>query len=216
MDRIGLPVCERRGDEVLDREAVLAVHHHQRLELPRALEHGQVLVVAHHQHVRVGQEHLEARDALGDHRAHVGERLGICARDRHVEAVVDVRGALGPAHPLLERAAQAVRVHLQCEVDDARRAACGRRLRAGVVVVGAVRAAERHRHVRVVVDRPGQHEAAGRIEHLGVDVREGADAGDGLAVDEHVGGKRLRRVDHGAAADDLPHRDCPLPTRSTA
>ena len=56
-------------------------------------------------------------------------------RDRHVEAVVDVRGALGPAHPLLERAAQAAGVHLQGEVDDAGRAAGRRRLGAGVVVV---------------------------------------------------------------------------------
>ena len=38
----------------------------------------------------------------------------------------------------------------------------------------------------VVVDRARQHEAAGRVEHLGVDAVEAADARDLLAVDQDI------------------------------
>jgi hypothetical protein len=51
VDRIGVSGRERLLHEVLDREAVLAVHHRQRLEIARALEHGEELVVGDHQHV---------------------------------------------------------------------------------------------------------------------------------------------------------------------
>ena len=76
---------------------------------------------------------------------------------------------------------------LDHEVDDARGAARRGGARAGVVVVDRMRAAERHRHVRVVVDQPGQHVAAAGVDQLGVHVAEGADRDDLLAVDQDVG-----------------------------
>ena len=209
VDRIGLARRQRLLDEVVDGEAVLGVHHHEAARLLAALEHGEEEVVGHHQHVRIGEEDLERGYARVDHRLHVGECAGVRLRDRHVEAVVHVRGALGAAHPLLERRAQATRLHLQREVDEAGRAARGRGLRAGVVVVRGRSAAERHREVRVVVDRAREHEAARGVQHLGVDALEAADAGDRLAVDEDI---REDGVDGGhdrAAANDLLRHEAP-------
>ena len=107
--------------------------------------------------------------------------------------------------PLIERRAQAARVLLDHEVDYAGGAAGRCRARAGVVVVDRVRAAERHRHVRVVVDQPRQDVAAARVDDLGVHVPECPDGGDLLAVDEHVGDRRVGGGHDGAAADQLPH-----------
>jgi hypothetical protein len=122
-----------------------------------------------------------------------------------VEAVVHVRGALGAALPLLERGAQPARLLLDDEVDDAGRAARGGGACAGVVVVDRARPAERHGHVRVVVDQPRQHVTAARIDHLRVDVADGAHRQDLLAVDEHVGDGLLAGVHDRAALDQLSH-----------
>ena len=131
-------------------------------------------------------------------------------RDRHVEAVVDVRGALGPALPLLERRAQAARVHLQREVDDAGRAAGRRGLRAGVVVVDAPGAAERHREVRVVVDRARQHEAAGGVDRPRRRRRRTLPTPAIVSPSISTSARTVSDGGHDrAAADDLPHGDPP-------
>ena len=72
------------------------------------LEHAEEEVVGDHQHALVGEEDLEGADALLDHRLHVGERALVGLRDRHVEAVVHVRGAArrGPATPPARSAAR--------------------------------------------------------------------------------------------------------------
>src|SRR4029077_1019536 len=41
-------------------------------------------------------------------------------------------------------------------------------------------------HVRVHVDRPGQHQAAGRVDHLGAAALDPAHAGDQAVLDQHV------------------------------
>ena len=170
VDGVGLARGQRALHEHVDGPAVLAVDHGQRAQVARVLEHPQEQVVGDHQHAAVGQEDLEGADALGDHRLHVGEGALVGLGDRHVEAVVDVRRAVGPVAPFLQRGAQAVGVLLNHEVDDAGGSSRRGRARARVVVVDRAGAAERHRHVRVVVDQPGQHEAAGGVDHLRVDV----------------------------------------------
>jgi hypothetical protein len=206
VDRVGVALRQRLLDQVVDAVAVLGVHHDQAAGLLGAVERRQEEVVGDHQRAAVREEHLEGRDALVDHRLHVGERAVVGLRDRHVEAVVDVRGTLGAPLPLLQRGAQAARVHLQREVDEARDAAGRRRLRAGVVVVVRPGAAERHRQVRVVVDQARQHVAARRVDRLGVDAVERADGRDRFPVDQHVRLDRVRRRDDRAPADDLLHR----------
>jgi hypothetical protein len=119
--------------------------------------------------------------------------------------VVDVRGAVGAALPVLERRAQAARLLLDHEVNDAGRSSRGGGARARVVIVDRARAAERHRHVRVVVDQPGEDVAAARVDHLGVDVPHRADGDDLLPVHQHVRHGRLAGVHNRAALDQLPH-----------
>ena len=210
VDRVRLAGCERTLDEDVDRPAVLAVHHRQRAEVARGLEDAEEQVVGDHQHALVGEEDLEGGDALLDHRLHVGERALVGLRDRHVEAVVDVRGAGRAVLPLVERGLQPTAVLLDHEVDDAGRAAGGGGARAGVVVVDRARAAERHRHVRVVVDEARQHIAAGRVDDLGVGVADVADGDDLLAVDEHVGERRAGGGHDRAAAHELSHEAPPV------
>ena len=205
VDRVGLARGEGALDEHVDRVAVLAVDHRERVEIAGAAEHLEEEVVADHDRALVGEEDLEGADALLDHRLHVGERAVVGLGDRHMEAVVDVRGAVGAALPLLERRAQPVRMLLDHEVDDAGRPAGRRGARARVVVVDRHRPAERHRHVRVVVDQPGEDVAAARVDHLGVDVPERADGDDLLAVHQHVRHGRLAGVHNRAALDQLPH-----------
>ena len=210
VDRVRLAGRERALDEHVDRPAVLAVHHRQRAEVARGLEHAEEEVVGDHQHALVGEEDLEGGDALLDHRRHVGERALVGLRDRHVEAVVDVRGAGRALLPLVERGLQPAALLLDHEVDDAGRAAGRGGARAGVVVVDRARAAERHRHVRVVVDQPRQHVAAGGVDHLGVGVPDVADGDDLLAVDQHVGDRRVGGGHDRAAADELSHDAPPV------
>ena len=210
VDRVGLAGRERALDEHVDRPAVLAVHHRQRVEVARGLEHAEEQVVGDHQHALVGEEDLEAGDALLDHRRHVGEGALVGLGDRDVEAVVDVRGAGRALLPLIERGLQPAALLLDHEVDDARRPAGRGCTRAGVVVVDRARAAERHRHVRVVVDQARQHEAAGRVDDLRVGVPDVADGDDLLPVDQDVGDRRVAGGHDRAAADERSHAAPPV------
>jgi hypothetical protein len=210
VDRVGLSRCERALDEHVDDPAVLAVDHGQCVEVTCGLEHAEEQVVGDHQDAPVGQEDLEGADALLDHWLHVGECALVGLGDRHVKAVVHVRGAAGAVAPLLQRGAQPVGVLLDHEVDDAGRASRRRGAGAGVVVVDRVRAAERHRHVRVVVDQPREHVAAAGVDQLGVNVAEGAHGHDLLTVDQHVGKRRLRGGHDRAALNELSHAAPPV------
>ena len=124
--------------------------------------------------------------------------------DRHVEAVVDVGGAVGAAVPLLARVLQRPADVLDDEVDDARRPAGGGGRGTRVVVLAAPGAAERHREVRVVVDQPRQDKTAGGVDLL-VGRQAGSDGDDGLPVDQHVGVERVGGGDDPPTADEPPH-----------
>ena len=160
-----------------DGVAVLAVDHHQAAGLAGLLEHGEELLVVDHQRALVGHEDLEGGHAVLHALPHLGDRRRRGVGDRHVEAVVDVGGAVGAPVPLVERVLQRAADVLDAEVDDARRPARGGRRGAGVVVVATPGAAERHREMRVVVDQPRQHEAAGGVD-LFVGLEAGADGDD--------------------------------------
>ena len=187
-----------------DGVAVLAVDHHQAAGLAGLLEHGQELLVVDHQRALVGHEDLEGRDALVDAVAHLGDHARLRVGDRHVEAVVDVRGAVGAPVPLLARVLQRPADVLDDEVDDAGRPARGGRRGAGVVVVATPGAAERHREVGVVVDQPRQHQAAGGVD-LFVGRKAGPDRDDRLALDQHVGVERVGGGDDPPTPDETTH-----------
>ena len=218
VDGGGVARGQRARDEHVDDVAVLGVDHDERAEVAGALHRRRELVVADHELALVGHEELEARHARVDHRAHVLDRRGVGVRDRHVEAVVDVRRAVRAALPLLERGGEAVGLALDREVDDARDAAGRRGARAGVVVVGGPHAHERHGHVGVVVDQPGEQEAPRRVDDRGALRRlDGPHRGDALAVDEDVGVVLAVGRDDAAALDQRVVRHAVrLPCRTSS
>jgi hypothetical protein len=156
-------------------------------EVTGALHRRRELVVADHQLALVGHEQLEGADALLGHQLHLVERGLAGVRDRHVEAVVDVRGAVRAALPLGQRGAQVVRLALDREVDEAGHAAGRRGPRARVVVVGGHHPHERHRQVGVVVDQARHHQAAGHVDGGGPGRVDRAHRRDLLALDQDVG-----------------------------
>ncbi len=187
VDRRDVAARERALDQQVDDVAVLGVHHRQRIEVSGALHAGGELVVANHQRTLVGHEQLERANARLRHRGHVLEDRLAGVGDRHVKAVVHMRGSVGATAPLVERGLEIVGMLLDREIDEARHSAGSRRLRAGVVVVGRHRSHERHRQVRVIVDQAWQHEAARRIHDVGsLGSDDTTDGGDLLPVDQDV------------------------------
>ena len=215
VDRRGVAARERALDEQVDDVAVLGVHHRQRIEVSGALHARGELVVANHQRPFVGHEQLEGADARLRHRSHVLEDRLAGVRDRHVKAVVDMRGPVGATAPLVERGLETVGLLLDREVDEARHSAGSCRLRAGVVVVGRHGAHERHRQVRVIVDQARQHEAPRGIDEVGSlgsdDTTDGSDllpVDQDVAVELAVGGDDCSVGDQGGMA----HGSLPLST----
>ena len=100
---IGLAAGERLGDEHVDGDAVLGVHHDHRPGLAGVLHRPQDLAVVGVEHAGVGHEQLEAGDALVvDEVRHRLQRLLVDAADDLVEAVVDGAVAVGLAVPVGE------------------------------------------------------------------------------------------------------------------
>ena len=153
--RVGLAALEGLGDEDVDGDAVLGVHHHQPAVGGGPLHGPEDLAVVAVEDAGVGHEQLEAGDALADQHVHLLERLvGDVAHD-HVKAVVDGTLALGLGEPGVEALAQRLAVGLDGEVDDRRRTAPRRRPGAGLEGVGGRRAPERQLHVVWASTPPG-------------------------------------------------------------
>jgi hypothetical protein len=117
--RVGLAAGERLGDEHVDRDAVLGVHHDHRAAVGRLLHGPQDLPVVAVEDARVRHEHLEAGDALVlDEVRHRLQRLLVDTADDLVEAVVDRAVAVGLAVPLGEALVHVLAGALHGEVDD--------------------------------------------------------------------------------------------------
>ena len=165
LHRVGPPRGQRLGHQLVDRDAVLRVHHDHRAGV-RGPQHGpQDLAVGGVEHARVGHEHLEAVHARADAGLHLLERGVVDVGDDHVEAVVDRAVAVRLRVPLVQRGQQRGALGLDREVDDRGGAAPGGGPGPGLEGVRRERAAERHLHVRVHVDAAGQHVPPGGVEH---------------------------------------------------
>ena len=123
VDRRRVATGQRAGDEEIDDVPVLGMDHGERVEVARPLHARHQRIVAGHELALVGHEELEGADTAVDHRRHVVEHRLAGVGDRHVKPIVDVRGAVGPSRPLLERRLQRVRLTLDGEADQARDAA---------------------------------------------------------------------------------------------
>jgi hypothetical protein len=213
LHRIGAALGQRGGNQLVDGDAVLGVHHDGGADGPRLGHGAQDLTVRRVEHARVSHEHLEAVHAGLDAGLHLLERAVVDVRHDHVEAVVHRAVAVRLAVPLVQGGQQRGPLGLHREVDDRGGAAPGRRGGAGGERVGREGAAERHLQVRVRVDAAGDDVRAvgvddpvGHPRPLLGDVRAGrGQRGDALAVDEHVGGQRAGRVDDRATADQRHH-----------
>ena len=163
--RVGVAAGDRLGDEYVDGDAVLGVHHDHRPGLGGVLHRSQDLAVVGVEDARVGHEQLEARDALVvDEVGHRLERLLVDATDDLVERVVDRALTGGLVVPRTERILHAAARVLHGEVDDRRDAAPRRGAGAGLERVGRLGATERHLHVGVHVDAAGHDVLAGGVD----------------------------------------------------
>ena len=160
--------------------------------------------VVQHEHAGIGHEQFERRDAFADQSAHFLELRVAKFRDDAVKGVVGHGLAVGFFHPGVERVAQGLALVLNREIDQRGRAAEGRGARAGLEIVGAGGAAERHIQMRVHVDPAGNDDAALGVENFRgvVDGEILADRDDLAAGDADVGRVRIRCGDDRAVAND--------------
>jgi hypothetical protein len=208
--RVGLAALQRLGDEHVDGDAVLGVHHDQAAVARRRLHGPQDLAVVAVEDARVGHEQLEAGDALADEHVHLLEGLLVDVAHDHVEPVVDGALALGLGEPAVEALAQRLADALHGEVDDGGGAAPRGRPGAGLERVGGGGAAEGQLHVGVDVDPAGDDVAPGGVDDplgaVGPGVGQArarhAQGDDLFPVDQDVGLHLLGGGDDQAVADD--------------
>jgi len=215
--RVGLAAGERLGDQHVDRDAVLGVHHDHRPGLTGVLHGSQDLAVVGVENARVGHEQLEAGDALVvDQVGHRLQRLVVDAADDLVERIVDRAVARRLLVPLGESVVHRLTGALDGEVDDGGDAAPRRGDRAGLERVGGEGAAERQLHVGVGVDAAGDDVLVRGVDDaVGVDAHRrglagGEDADDRLVVDQDVAlGPPGRRNDRAVLDECGAHIDTP-------
>ncbi len=207
--RVGLAPGERLGDEDVDGDAVLGVHHHHRPGLVGGLHRPQDLSIVAVEHARIGHEQLEAGDTLVvDEVGHRFQRFLIDTTDDLVEAVVDGTVAVCLAVPLGETVLHALTGALHRHVDDRRDAAPRCCNRSCLERVGRGRATEGKLHVRVHVDATGDDVLAAGVDgaHRGDADRLGLpwseQRGDRLPIDEDVALDPAGGTDDRAAGDE--------------
>ncbi len=163
--RVGVAAGHRLGDEHVDGDAVLGVHHDHRPGLAGVLHRPQDLPVVGVEHARVGHEQLEAGDPfVVDEVRHRLEGVLVDAADDLVEAVVDGAVAVGLVVPLGEAVLNVLARALDGEVDDRRDSSPGRGDRPGLERVGRGRPAEWQFHVGVDVDATGDDVLPGGVD----------------------------------------------------
>ena len=219
--RVAVTTRERLGDQHVDRNPVLGVHHHQRTRFRCVLHRPQNLAVVGVEDTRVGHEHLEAGDAFVlDEVRHCLKRFLVHVTNNLVEGVVDVAFASGFHVSRREGLAYVEPDRLGREVDDRGHASPGRSLRARIEVVGGHRPTERQRHMDMGIDATRHDIFPGRINHhigcdaVGRSVPRNEDRGDRFAFDQHISCATPDRRDDRAALNQCGcHRQTPLSLR---
>ena len=177
----------------VDDAAVLAVGQHDDAELGRLLHHPERdVVVGLDAELVVGEPELHAADPEPGDVAEIALAVALRLPDHRVERQVDQR--LG--HLVCERAARGLdRSLARLGVHEhERRGGPADERRARVVADGT-------EDMGVHVDRPGEDEASGRVEHLRPFPVDAPDLQDRAALDQDVRGGRRLRADDGAADD---------------
>ncbi len=208
---LGLALGEHARHYDVDHAAILGVHAAERVQQPGLVHDLVHQPVVDHEHVGIGHEELEGRDALLHHGLHLGQALRAVARskvgDGHVQSEVDARFAVALGQPGFQSLGHGVAARLKGEVDDGGGSADGCGDGAGAVIVSGDGAAEGHVEMGVHVDAAGHNEQTRGIDDgvaVGGDV--GGDLLDGLAVKEDVGFVLSVGVDDGAVLDQGGHK----------
>ncbi len=196
------------GLQIGDQLAVLGVDLRQCAQLAAAQEAGDEVLVGQHQSALVGQEELEARDAVvAHHGRHLAGELRSPPRHGHVKAVVD-HGLGSPAAPDGQRFQRRLAALGSDEIDERRGAAGRGGSAAGVEIVGHDGAHHRQLQMGVRIDAARHHETAAGVDHLraGLQIQAGADGGDHAVAAQQVGALTSAGRDQRAAAnEDLSH-----------
>ena len=196
-----LPIRLMLLNERVDHACVFAVHTRDAavfFDLLQCVE--QVLVADHHRGIR--HVHLERRNPLLEHSGYLSFNFVVPVVDRHVEAVVAARPAVGLLVPEVEAVLQALALVRAGEIDDHRRAAANGAARAGVKVVRRRRIAHVKVKMRVRVDKAREQELSRHIDHVRFRARDMfRDPLDLLAVYQHVQLRRAAAGHHDTALE---------------
>lgn len=188
--------------DAIDDVAVLGVDADGRAVASCALQHLEELAVVQHHRPLVRHEDLEARDALADETAHIGDGVGIEPGEDHVERVIDRRLMLGLRRPLLEGVPERAARGLGRVVDDGGRASDRRGDRARGEGVGGLRAADRSVEVRVHVDASRKQVFSCDVDAILAGDRAGrGDLDDPAVFDHEVRGECALGGDDGTAGE---------------
>ena len=188
----------------VDGAAVFGVHADHRAGAAGHAQGFEDAAVIEHENAGIRHEELETGDAVADELFHfLKARIGKIGDDA-MEAVVgdSFRGCL--LHPCVECGAQRLAFVLDREVDESGGTAeCGC-AGAGLEIIRARSAAERHVQVCVDVNPAGEDVFAGHIEDTpGVFARQAAADGDDLAVlNGKVGLVSICGSGHGPVGND--------------
>ena len=193
-------------DERVDHARVLAVDAGDAAVFFQLFEGVEQILVADH-HGRIGHVHLERRDALLKHLRNFRFDGFVPVVDRHVEAVIAARAAVGLLVPEVESVLQRLALVRAGEIDDHRRAAAQGAARAGVEVVGGRGIADVEVEVRMCVDEAGEEQLALHRDNCGLCVCEIlTDADDLLVLDQQIGDLRTGGGNDRSALEQQFHR----------
>ena len=199
--RCKLPLRLMLLNERVDHACVFAVHACNAavfFDLLQCVE--QVLVADHHRGIR--HVHLERRNPLLEHLGHFGLNFVVPVIDRHVEAVVAARPAVGLLVPKIEAVLEALSLVRAGEIDDHRRAAANGAARAGVKVVRRRRIAHVEVKMRVCIDKTREQKLSRHVDHGRFRAQDMLrDPLDLLAVYQHVQLRRAAAGHHDTALE---------------
>ena len=145
-------------DDDVDGAAIFRVHADQAVVFGGLAHGSKDGGIIEHEDAGIGHEKLEAGDAFADEFAHFIELRGAEVGDDAVKGVVGDGFVMGFFHPGIEGLAQSLAFILDSEIDERGRAAKGRGDCAGLEIVGAGGAAERHVEMGVNVDAAGDEQ----------------------------------------------------------
>ncbi|OIQ68823.1 hypothetical protein GALL_495800 [mine drainage metagenome] len=204
----GVAVGQQPARQFSHNVAVLGMHQRQRPQLGATTERSEHLVIVHHQATFIGHEVLECVNSLIHNGFHFVKDLLAPPGNRHVVRIIAVRPPRFVV-PHLQRIQQALARRRQGKVDHHRRPPRQSRSRPALEIIAGIGAHERHLKVRMRVDPPRHHVAAGGVQHC-IAHQSRSDRGDLAALDQHIGLVGEVGGDDGSVLDDRGHIDLPL------